>query len=152
MQGESIDHMIAPYALVMLRNGDKIAMLQRASDAKFMPNCYSLVGGSVERGETFRAAVAREAFEELGVVIAPDDLQFQHVFYRKGTDHELAAVIFACDSWQSEAYNKEPGKHTALAWFALDELPEKMIPAHRGALQLIAQGVHYSEQSADLVQ
>ena len=51
-----------------------------------------------------------------------------------------------CDVWQGEAYNKEPEKHMTLAWFALDQLPENIIPAHRGVLQLVVQGIAYSEQ------
>lgn len=141
-----MNHLLAPYALVMLRKDNKIAMLQRASSAKFMPECYSLIGGSVEKNETFRAAAVREAREEVGVIIDQQDLQFVHMFYRKGGEHELVACIFVCDQWQGEVSNQEPARHTDLAWFALDQLPEKMIPAHRGALGLIAQGVPYSEQ------
>ncbi len=142
-----MNHMMAPYALVMLRKGAKIAMVLRGPTMKFGANLYGLIGGAVEKNETFREAAVREAFEEAGVTIDPQDLHFVHIFYRKGTANELVACIFACDVWQGEAYNKEPDRHTALTWFALDALPENILPAHGGALRLIAQGVAYSEQA-----
>ncbi len=141
-----MNHTLAPYALVLLRKEDKISLLQRSLQAKFAPDCFSIIGGSVEQNETFRQAVLREAREEVGVTIAEQDLYFVHVFYRKGTVSELVACVFECRVWQGEPYNREPEKHNVLQWFAIDQLPEKMIPAHRGVLGLIAQGVPYSEQ------
>lgn len=142
-----MDHMMAPYALVMLRKDNKIALVHRAPSSKFGANLHGLIGGSVEKNETFRQAAVREAYEEAGVTIDQKDLHFVHIFYRQGTEHGLVACIFACDLWQGEAYNKEPDRHLALTWFALDALPENILPAHRGALRLIAQGVAYSEQA-----
>ncbi len=141
-----MNHMLTPYALVILRKDNKIALLQRAATASFAPGDYCLVGGAVEKHETFRVALVREVYEEVGVIIQPQDLHFVHVFYRTNKIQEIVACVFVCDLWQGEPYNKEPEKHTDLAWFALDELPAKMIPAHRGALALIAQGISYSEQ------
>jgi 8-oxo-dGTP diphosphatase len=140
------NHMLAGYALAMLRKDNQILLLKRSETASFAPGHYSLIGGSVEKNETFRQALIREMQEEIGVSIAPENLQFVHVFYRKGTHNEIAACIFQCTSWQGEPYNKEPDKHMNIGWFSLDNLPEKMIPAHRGALQLIAQNIMYSEQ------
>ncbi|MBM3893342.1 NUDIX domain-containing protein [Candidatus Dependentiae bacterium] len=142
-----MNHMMAAYALVMLRKGAKIAMVLRGPTMKFGANLYGLIGGAVEEGENFRQAAVREVFEEAGVSINANDLQFKHMFYRHGTEHALVACIFVCDVWQGEAYNKEPEKHAALTWFLLDELPHNILPAHGGALRLITQGVAYSEQA-----
>lgn len=141
--------MLAPYALVMLRKDNNVLLLKRSATAKFAPDLYSLVGGAVEKSESFRDALVREAHEELGIVIKQDDLKFAHVFYRKGAAHELVACIFQCSVWQGEIVNKEPEKHSELAWFDLDNVPEKMIPAHLNALALIAQESYYSEQAPD---
>ena len=141
-------HMLAAYALVILRKGDDIALLKRADNARFAPGLYSLIGGRVEEGENFRQTLVREIYEEVGVTITPDDLHFVHTFYRRGTAEELVALMFACHIWQGELFNKEPEKHSELLWCSINNLPENVLPAHRGALELIKQNCLYSEQQA----
>lgn len=138
-------HQIAAYAIVIMRKDNKILLLQRADNALFAPNHYSLIGGALEQNESFRKAAVREVFEELGIAINENDLTFVHTFQRRKVAHELVACVFECTEWQDEPYNKELKKHTALAWFNEDSLPEKMIPAHRNALMLIKQQLFYSE-------
>lgn len=140
-------HLMEAYALVILRKGTQILLLKRADTAKFAPGHYSLIGGAVEAGESFRQAVVREAFEEVGVVIQTDDLRFVHTFYRKRAQDELVACVFECYTWEGEPFNKESDKHPSMVWMDVDGLPEKMIPAHKGALDLIAKGLFYSEQT-----
>jgi mutator protein MutT len=137
---------LAGYTLVLMRKGNQVLLIKRSDKAKFAPGHYSLVGGSVEKGETYRQSLVREVHEEIGATILPADLRFVHVFYRNGTEHELVCCIFECSTWEGKIYNKEPDKHSDLSWFDLDHLPEKMIPAHRNALKLIAQQQLYSEQ------
>lgn len=146
------NHMVQAYALIIMRKDNQILLLKRADTAKFAPGHYSLIGGAVEKDETFRQTVVREAHEEVGVTIDPDDLHFVHTFYRKGAEHELVACVFECNKWQGEPFNKEPEKHPLLEWIDADKLPEKMIPAHGGALALIAQGCMYSEQKPGKVE
>lgn len=141
-----VHHLIAPYALVVLRKDNSILMVQRSPHAKFAPEHFSLIGGSVEKDESFTQAIAREALEEVGVTVNPADLNFVHTFYRKGVEHELVACVFECTKWEGEPYNCEPTKHSALSWVSIDELPEKVIPAHRAVLKLIQDGCRYSEQ------
>jgi 8-oxo-dGTP diphosphatase len=140
-------HLIAPYVLVILREDDKILLVQRSHDASFAPGAYSLVGGSVEKNENFRQALVREIAEEIGVEVREEDLTFVHVFYRHGEVDELVATIFECSNWRGEPINKEPNKHHQLVWVRADELPDELLPAHRGALECIEQGMTYSEQA-----
>ena len=125
---------------------DKILLIKRSDNAKVAPGLYSLIGGSLEKNESYRQALVREINEEVGIKTDPNELQFQHVFYRNGTEHELVACVFECTNWQGEPFNKEPMKHTDLLWVTLNDLPQNMIKAHRNVLNLISQKVQYSEQ------
>ncbi|MBX9831273.1 NUDIX domain-containing protein [Candidatus Babeliales bacterium] len=139
-------HQVVAYAIIIMRQNNKFLLIQRAENASFAPGHYSLIGGSLEPKETFRQALVREVREEIGVTINENDLHFAHTFHRNGVKHELVACVFECTTWQGEPQNKEPEKHRELAWFALDDLPEKIIPAHRSVIALIAKKEFYSEQ------
>ena len=138
-----IPHTLVAYALVMLVRGDSVLMLKRSSNSSFEPGAYSLPGGRVEKNESFKRALIREVYEELGIIVREDDLEFIHAFYRKGKD-ELVAFVFKCSKWEGEPLNKEPEKHEELRWIDADHLPEKIIPAHRKVGD-IKQGAMYSE-------
>ncbi len=139
-------HFLAGYALIVLRRDNHVLFVKRSASAPFGADCYSLIGGRVEKDETFRQALVRETMEEVGVSIDPTDLHFVHAFYREGAESPLVALVFECTRWSGEPFNKEPQKHSAMSWFSLDDLPQNMLPAHRGALELIKQKVFYSEQ------
>lgn len=137
-------HTVVPFVLLLVMKDKQVLLLKR-TNALFANNQYSLVGGKVEKGETFRQAAVREAFEEIGVVIDPEDLVFVHALHRKGTDEELVAFVFKIDVWQGIPYNKEPDKHSTMGWFYVDALPVDIIPANRQMIESSAQGVCYSE-------
>ncbi|MCB9493129.1 MAG: NUDIX domain-containing protein [Epsilonproteobacteria bacterium] len=141
-----IKNRLAAYALALIRNGNKILLIKRSDSASFRPGHYSMVGGLLEKNEPFRQALAREINEEIGITAKQEDLHFIHMFHRNGTDHELVAAVFECTNWTGEPFNKEPNKHSEVAWFDLENLPTLMIPAHRNAIKLIMQKQFYSEQ------
>jgi len=104
-----------------------------------------MLGGRVEKGETFRQAAIREAQEEIGIDIQQDDLKFVHSFYRNGGKEELVAHVFECVRWSGEPFNKEPDKHSEMTWCPKGTLPEDVVFAHAGAIELVNQGIFYSE-------
>jgi 8-oxo-dGTP diphosphatase len=139
-------HALTPFALVLLKKGNSILLAKRQNTG-FADGFYSLIGGKVEAQETFRKALIREVFEEIGIRLKEDDLTCVHFFQRQGTETELVAAIFVATTWQGEPYNKESAKHNEIKWFDLAELPENIIPAHKQALDLIQKGELYSEHN-----
>lgn len=121
---------IIPIVSVVLKKEDSIFLLRTLSDSIF-PNVYTLIGGHAEGDETLRQAVVREAFEEVGVTIDPQDLEFIHVSHRKRpTDgQEIAWFVFITECWKGDPYNKEPHKHAELGLFSLSKLPEAVRPS-----------------------
>lgn len=138
--------MVTLFVLVMVCIGDSVLLLRR-HNANFGNGLYSLVGGKVEAGETARAAIKREVFEEVGLVIDEAQFQLVHVFHRKGTENELVALCFKVNIEQlgQSPRNCEPQKADHLAFFNFDQLPENIIPAHLQALHCAKAGEYYSE-------
>lgn len=51
----------------LIRDGEgRIFVHRRGPDRRFLPNCWDLVGGHLERGEDLLAALRREVREETG--------------------------------------------------------------------------------------
>lgn len=105
---------------------------------------YSLVAGHADGGEPMRAAIIREAREEAGIELKPEDLRMIHAMHLKSND-ERANFFFEADRWEGELENKEPHKCAELKWFPADKLPENTIPYVREAIQFCVVGVPYSE-------
>jgi ADP-ribose pyrophosphatase YjhB (NUDIX family) len=128
--------------LFLVRDG-RILLLERANTG-YEDGNYSVVAGHMDGGETARAALCREAEEEAGLQIRPDDLRFAHVVHRCTRD-ERVGFFFEALSWSGEPRNMEPSKCAGLDWFPLDALPPNMVPYVRVALEGWRTGQPYSE-------
>jgi 8-oxo-dGTP diphosphatase len=117
-------------------------LLQRRGDVPYMSGHWAAAAaGHVERGETAYAAAEREALEELG--ITRPELEFVTTMQRtRGGEaiDERVDFFFTCRSWQGEPRIMETGKATDLGWFALDALPEPLVPHEATVLELVASG------------
>jgi len=139
---ETRDQFFVEAHLVLAREG-KLLMLLRQNTG-YMDGHWGLVAGHVDAGETFREAMAREAFEEAGLRLAPDQLHLAHIMHRN-SDSERVSLFFTTDAATGAPQNREPDKCAALLWQPRTALPETTIPYIRAALGYIAEGRHYSE-------
>ena len=119
-------------------------LLLRRYNTGYEDGNYSLVAGHLDAGETVTQAAIREANEEAGVRLLPDDLRVAHVMNRKSNDERIDFFI-EVQHWEGEITNREPEKCDHLAWFPLTALPDNMIPYVRAALERCQQGLNYSE-------
>lgn len=130
------------FALVLLINKKQEVLLLRRIGTSFGDRLYSLPGGKIESGETALEAAKREAQEEIGITIA--QVQLAHVVDRQGTETEFYIFVFKPQTWHGTPQNYEHAKHDDICWFALNKLPENIIPAHLQAIELSQKNILYS--------
>jgi len=138
------------FALLFLVNLHNEVLLLKRTNTPFCNQCYSLPGGKIEPGEPATKTIIREANNSIGITIDPNDLKFAHVMHRKCNEPEFFSCIFKADKWTGIAENKEPERHDDMKWFALDKLPENIVPAHLHAIKQIQQNKVYSEHGWDI--
>lgn len=138
-----------PYAAahVIFRKKGKIAFVLR-QNTNWGDGYYGLISGKVDHGETYLKTAVREAKEEAGVDVRPEDLNHILTAYRK-TDTLWVDICFETTKWQGEIHNAEPHKHAELVWLDPKNLPENVVPPIRLYLDQIAAGKTYAEYGWD---
>ncbi len=130
--------------LILIR--DNHVLLQRRFNTGYEDGNYGLVAGHVEKDESFTHAMIREAREEAGIQISPENIRVIHVMHRNcGPEHQRVDIFFAADEWDGEIRNMEPQKCDDLSWFPVDDMPTNIIPYIRQAIERVRSGEHYSE-------
>jgi 8-oxo-dGTP diphosphatase len=136
-----------PASYLLLENGNKILLLRRFNTG-YEDGNYSLIAGHVEANESFTQCIMREAKEEAGISIEPEDLEVAHVMHRDSglaENNERIDVFFRATKWVGAIKNIEPHKCDDLSWFHLEELSTNIIPYVRQAISKILNRENYSE-------
>jgi 8-oxo-dGTP pyrophosphatase MutT (NUDIX family) len=105
---------IAVAALV--RDG-QVLLVHRHPSRPAYPDCWDLVGGHVEPGESPHEAVRRECLEELGVHVHDP-----RPFPMAVSDPALEMHAFLVTRWDGEPVNAAPDEHDDLQWFRPEDL------------------------------
>lgn len=116
-------------ALVALIEGGRLLLGHRHPDRRWYPDCWDLVGGHVEPGESPEQAGRRECREEIAV-----DIIDLHPLEVHLDDPALDAHAFLATSWSGRPTNAAPHEHDAISWFTSAELPRLRL-AHPSYLQ-----------------
>ena len=124
------------------RDGDEVLLQLRQNTGYMDGHWAAAAAGHVERGATAYDAARREAREEIGVELGA--LTFVTSMQR--TRHadpidERGDFFFSCRSWAGEPRIVEPAKCAALDWFALDGLPDPVVPHERFVLERLGTSV-----------
>jgi 8-oxo-dGTP diphosphatase len=122
--------------------GDEVLLQLRQNTGYMDGHWAAAAAGHVERGETAYDAARREAREEIEVDL--DQLDFVTSMQR--TRHadpidERIDFFFTCRAWTGEPRIVEPEKAAAMDWFALDALPDPVVPHERFVLDRLGTGV-----------
>jgi 8-oxo-dGTP diphosphatase len=135
-----------PASYLILRKGNEILLMRRQGSG-YYDGWYSVPAGHVEAGELPLEGLAREAKEELGIDIETKGAIPAHSMYRTKHDEtgDRVDYFFVVEKWSGEIINTEPHKCDDIQWFPISNLPEKVMPHVKDALEKIQQGVIYSE-------
>jgi 8-oxo-dGTP diphosphatase len=121
---------------LILREGPRILMGVRKNTG-FCDGMYHLPAGHLEDEETVSAGAIREAKEELGIDIHPEELALVHTMHQR---EGRLSLFFEVEKWSGEITNAEPHKYELLDWLLPDRLPKNVVPYARAALRLIQDG------------
>ncbi len=118
---------------LFLLQGGKVLLLRRYQTG-YEDGNFSVVAGHLDGNETVVAAAMREAREEVGVVLAAQDLRVVGVMHRRSTDERIDWFV-VCERWDGEITNAEPEKCDELCWADPERLPPNVIPYVRRAIE-----------------
>jgi ADP-ribose pyrophosphatase YjhB (NUDIX family) len=135
---------IIPTVYLFLIKNNKI-LLSRRYNTGFHDGEYSLPAGHLDGNETLIQTIIREAKEEIGIEVEPEDLRLAHIMHRKEPNEERVNFFFATEKWEGEPKIMEPHKCDDLRWFAFDKLPGNVIPYIKQAINSFLNKIFYSE-------
>jgi len=135
---------IIPTVYLILMKNNKI-LLSRRHNTGFHDGEYSLPAGHLDGNETLIQTMVREAKEEIGVELKPEDLRLVHVMHRKEPSEERVNFFFTAEKWKGEPRIMEPHKCDDLGWFDTSNLPENVIPYIKQTIACVLQEIFYSE-------
>jgi 8-oxo-dGTP diphosphatase len=132
--------LVSAVHLFLIREG-RVLLLRRFNTG-YEDGSYSVVAGHLDGGEPVKQAMIREAHEEVGITIAPEDVDVVGVMHRRSEDERIDWFL-AASSWSGEVTNAEPHKCDRLDWFPLDALPDNVIPYVRRAIDNYRRGAWF---------
>lgn len=135
---------------LLLTRGDQVLLLRRFNTG-YEDGRYSVPAGHLDGNEPVRQAMRREALEEIGLDLDPDDLEVIHVVHRFTPANGNAPVDERVDffltpsRWSGKPRNLEPDKCDELRWVEMQSLPDATIPYIRHAIAQVLAGSAFSE-------
>lgn len=134
------------YVGIILKKDNQILLIKRRN-TDWASGQWNFPGGLLEEDETLITAAIREAQEEIGVTILPNDLELIHVLQvhknAKNTK-DIFGFYFVAQQWQGDAVNNEPDRHSEIGWFDINELPEHITEHALQAIHALKSGKKYS--------
>jgi 8-oxo-dGTP diphosphatase len=111
---------------IVVLSEDKKRIILGERMNSFKAGWLGMPGGRIEGDEAVIEAAKRELLEEAGVT-AQEISQETYSFIHFG---------FVVSDLSGEVTNMEPDKCKGWQWYSLDSLPEKILPGHRGIIEL----------------
>ena len=135
--------MLPATAILLLIKDDRVLLCRRYNTG-WEDGKYGFMAGHIDGGESFTSALCREAKEELGIAIKPEDLRFVHMQHRT-SNKEYIYTYFTTAKWQGKVSIHEPDKCDGIQWFTLDKLPTNLVADTAFIIECYQKGVLYSE-------
>jgi 8-oxo-dGTP diphosphatase len=130
---------------LILRDSYGQVLLGQRQNTGWADGQLGLPSGHLEDGESATAGTAREAEEEVSVLVKTEDLRLVHVMHHR-TDSGRMALFFEAGAWTGEITNTEPDKCAGWSFVNPADPPAEIVPYVAAALRHIAAGELYSER------
>jgi 8-oxo-dGTP diphosphatase len=130
---------------VLLVADGNVLLTQRRDTNPAFDGLWHLPSGKLDANESVLDAAAREAEEEVGVLIDPADLHHVHTIHVNGSGPEpRLGLFFQTGRWIGEPANHEPQKCSAVCWFPLHALPDRLIDYPARGIHAYREGAAFS--------
>lgn len=137
-------HLIDVHVMLVDDSGS-VLLSQRRDRNPMFDGLWHLPSGKLDTGESVLNAAVREAEEEVGVMIDPTELRHVHTIHVNGSGPEpRLGLFFATHRWIGEPTNREPDKCSAVTWFPLDQLPDRIIDYPAAGIRAYRDGLPFS--------
>ncbi len=146
---DRITSIAATYLILpRINNGVKEVLLHLRQGSGYCDGMYSVPAGHLEPNETPTMTMSREAKEEIGIDIKPEDLKLVHFQWRPSPDSVGGRFDLYFEPTKpitQEPKNMEPVKCGGLHWFPISDLPKNTIPIVKQAILSAQDSITYSE-------
>ncbi|MFF9854131.1 NUDIX domain-containing protein [Streptomyces litmocidini] len=123
----------------------KVLLGLRHPDSAYAGGSWHALAGHLE-AEAATAGLAREAFEEAGLVIDSADLELVHTVHTVDPGaRPRIQLFFRPRHWEGTPEVREPDRCLAWEWWDAKDLPQPIVPYTRVAIEGIRSGRSYSE-------
>lgn len=141
-----IKNKMTPVVGIIFEQDGKI-LLGKRKNSGIHDGYYDIPAGHVEEAESPSEAAIREIYEEIGVIVLPQDLEFICVQHRKKKDDggDRIDFFFKANKWQGQPSICEPEKCEDLAFVPLSEYFGKITPHVENVLKQYAACAPYIE-------
>ncbi|HVO86685.1 MAG TPA: NUDIX domain-containing protein [Candidatus Binatia bacterium] len=125
---------VVPSVFVAIISDGKVLLLRRAN-TNWLDGYYGLPAGHLEDQEQLKDGAVRELKEEAGLEAEPKDLRLIHIYQNHhNADAPHYGYIFQASAWSGQPKIMEPDKCDDIGFFPLNDLPEKIEPYVKEAL------------------
>ena len=126
--------------------GEEEILLQKRQNTGYKDGYWDFsASGHVEKNESMKQAVVREAKEELNVDIELKNVHFITMIHKYSDDDIYYNGFFKVTNWNNNPIVNEPEKCSEIKWFKLDSIPEKTIEDRIDAINNYKKNIPYSE-------
>jgi 8-oxo-dGTP diphosphatase len=124
---KGVDYIGVGVGAIIFNSDNKVFLARRGREARNESGKWEFPGGAVEFGETLEHAILREVKEEYGFEIMIDELLdvVNHLIPEE--KQHWVSPTFLCRIKSGTPSILEPHKCDEIAWFELDEIPEKLL-------------------------
>ncbi|MFF3767342.1 NUDIX domain-containing protein [Streptomyces sp. NPDC001922] len=139
-------HIVGVHLYLQDEHG-RILLGLRHPDSAYAGDTWHFLAGHCEREEAISCMI-REAKEEAGLIIGPGDVELAHLVHL--VDSPVArpriGLVFRARTWSGTPVVLEPDRCVEWRWWNPKDLPSKVVPYTRQAIDGILAGHLYSQR------
>jgi ADP-ribose pyrophosphatase YjhB (NUDIX family) len=130
--------------LILIQGNDILLSLRQ--NTGYGDGLYSVITGKIDGQESATEATIREASEEAGITLLPQDVKFACAMHcLSGEGKEFIDLFFTATKWEGQVENVEPHKCSELKFFPRNALPQNMIAYVARGIECVLNNISYDE-------